>query len=136
MDGWAFTLDDFAALHAPKLAPHGVSRGALRSALWGQSYWLPKSKAIARGGIDAAVTEWGVEKVRGVERLWHFPSARLLLRCTCAHPLCAPTSIPSSSQWLSRTCFPTCGPCTTRSCCTPMQSALPRLSTRWVWAAR
>lgn len=39
IDGWAFTLDNFAVLHATKLE---LSRPLLRRALWGDYYYKPK----------------------------------------------------------------------------------------------
>ena len=66
VDGWAFTLDEFAALHAPRL---GLPRGALRRALWGEACLHPRSRALVRladappGARPLAVTHvW--------ERLW------------------------------------------------------------------
>jgi small GTP-binding protein len=45
-DGWAFSVDDFARLHAERL---GVPRALLRRALWGEFYYRPKTKKIVTG---------------------------------------------------------------------------------------
>jgi len=43
-DGWAFTVDSFAALHSSKLE---VPRTVLRRALWGDFYYKAKVRAAA-----------------------------------------------------------------------------------------
>lgn len=43
LDGWAFRIDQFAALYAAKL---GASQTALKKALWGDYYYMPKTKKI------------------------------------------------------------------------------------------
>ncbi|KAL3681346.1 hypothetical protein R1sor_024302 [Riccia sorocarpa] len=42
-DGWAFRIDQFADLYAAKL---GASAKALKKALWGHHYFVPKTKKI------------------------------------------------------------------------------------------
>ena len=42
-DGWAFQIEHFAELSAPKL---GCSAEKLRKGLWGQHYYSPKRKAV------------------------------------------------------------------------------------------
>jgi len=68
IDGWAATLDDFAALHAVKL---GVSRALLRRALWGNYYYQPKTKKIVTGAAAAAANKGKPLAVSlFLERLW------------------------------------------------------------------
>ncbi|XP_062082330.1 uncharacterized protein LOC133788753 [Humulus lupulus] len=43
LDGWGFTIHDFAQFYASKL---GASAAALQKALWGPRYFNPKSKMI------------------------------------------------------------------------------------------
>eukprot|EP00250_Pteridium_aquilinum_P016025 c22901_g1_i1 orf=246-3464(+) len=43
LDGWGFRINHFASLYAAKL---GASETALRKALWGDYYYMPKTKKI------------------------------------------------------------------------------------------
>lgn len=43
LDGWGFRIDHFASLYAAKL---GASQNALRKALWGDYYYMPRTKKI------------------------------------------------------------------------------------------
>ncbi|KAH0547533.1 hypothetical protein FGG08_000258 [Glutinoglossum americanum] len=43
LDGWAFTVRQFAALYEKKL---GIKRGALEKTLWGEFYLDPKTKRV------------------------------------------------------------------------------------------
>ncbi|EWC48181.1 hypothetical protein DRE_02285 [Drechslerella stenobrocha 248] len=45
IDGWAFTVKDFAAIHEKKL---GVKRAVLEKVLWGDFYLDPKTKKLLR----------------------------------------------------------------------------------------
>ncbi|CAI5532671.1 unnamed protein product [Closterium sp. Naga37s-1] len=45
VDGWALRVNDFAAMYARKL---GASENALMKALWGDWYYIPKTKKILR----------------------------------------------------------------------------------------
>lgn len=55
LDGWGFTIHEFAEFYASKL---GASAAALQKALWGPRYFNPKTKMIlgkkAMGGGDKA----------------------------------------------------------------------------------
>jgi ribosome assembly protein 1 len=53
-DGWAFTLDDFAKLHASRL---NLPRALLRRALWGDYYYKPKAGKIVTGGTVAVAAK-------------------------------------------------------------------------------
>lgn len=53
-DGWAFSVEDFAKLHAERL---GVSRALLRRALWGDCYYRAKTKKIVTGAAAAAASK-------------------------------------------------------------------------------
>lgn len=43
IDGWAFRVDQFAAIYAQKL---GMKEGVLRKCLWGDFYLDPKTKRV------------------------------------------------------------------------------------------
>ncbi|CAM8957617.1 unnamed protein product [Rhodiola kirilowii] len=55
LDGWGFTINEFAEFYASKL---GASAGALHKAFWGPRYFNPKTKMIvgkkSLGGISKA----------------------------------------------------------------------------------
>ena len=55
IDGWAFSVSDFATLWAPRT---GLPVAALRRALWGDTVWRAKSKTLEANstGTQAAVT--------------------------------------------------------------------------------
>ncbi|KAF6039040.1 EFTUD1 [Bugula neritina] len=46
IDGWAFGIDDFAALYADKL---GLNKQVLRKTLWGDFYFNSKTKKVMKG---------------------------------------------------------------------------------------
>jgi len=56
VDGWACTVDDFAALHYAKLE---LPRALLRRAMWGEYYYKPKVSREEEGGkaVIATVTD-------------------------------------------------------------------------------
>ncbi|XP_065854704.1 ribosome assembly protein 1 isoform X2 [Euphorbia lathyris] len=56
LDGWGFSICEFAEFYASKL---GASSAALRKALWGPRYFIPKTKMIVgKKGVE------GVSKAR------------------------------------------------------------------------
>ena len=68
--GWAFGLDDFAALYAAKL---GMRQEVLQRTLWGEYFYQPKAKKIVRASADGKLRPMFVQFV--LQTLWQVYSA-------------------------------------------------------------
>eukprot|EP00249_Psilotum_nudum_P018904 c27012_g1_i2 orf=142-3336(+) len=67
LDGWGFRIEQFAALYAAKL---GASQTVLRKALWGEHYYVPKTKKIVgKKAVGGKGRPMFVQFV--LEPIWH-----------------------------------------------------------------
>ncbi|KOO21503.1 elongation factor tu gtp-binding domain-containing protein 1 isoform 1 [Chrysochromulina tobinii] len=73
MHGWAFGLDDFARLISAKL---GMREAVLQETLWGEFFFEPKQKKIARTNPDGKLKPMFVQFV--LQTLWQVYEAVLI----------------------------------------------------------
>ncbi|KAF6021266.1 EFTUD1 [Bugula neritina] len=65
IDGWAFGIDDFAALYADKL---GLNKQVLRKTLWGDFYFNSKTKKVMKGAQKAGKKSLFVQMI--MDNIW------------------------------------------------------------------
>ena len=79
VDGWAFTVDDFARMHSARL---GLSVPLLRRALWGPWYYKAKAKQVVTGTAAADAAKGRCMAVSMMlENVWAVYGALLVTPC-------------------------------------------------------